>query len=89
MDQPNAVKVTKMLSELNLDVISPSTVRRRLNEDNIHGRAPFIKPILVTRHLKARLAFALKYQSWTVTDWKKALFTDESKLNKMGIDGKT
>ncbi|KIK76275.1 hypothetical protein PAXRUDRAFT_18328 [Paxillus rubicundulus Ve08.2h10] len=29
------------------------------------------KPLLSATHRKRRLAFALKYQNWTIEDWKK------------------
>lgn len=73
---------------MNIAKISPSTVQRRLNEDGLKGRAPIKKPLLTAKHIKARYNFGLKHQSWTVDDWKRVLFTDETKLNKRGSDGK-
>ena len=46
------------------------------------------KPLLTTRHCKARLNFALKYQNWTVEDWKRVFWSDETKINRLGSDGK-
>ena len=54
----------------------------------MHGRGPAKKPLLTKNHIKNRLAFGLKHQTWTVDDWKMVLFTDETKINKMGSDGK-
>jgi transposase len=88
-DEPNAEKLAKRLSELNIAKISPSTVKRRLNDDGLKGRAPLKKSLLTAKHIKARLEFGLKHQSWTVEDWKRVLFSDETKLNKRGSDGKT
>lgn len=39
-------------------------------------------------HRKKRLAFALKYQNWTVEDWKRVFWSDETKINRIGSDGK-
>jgi hypothetical protein len=46
------------------------------------------KPLLSAVHRKKRLAFALKYQNWTVEDWKKVIWSDETKINRIGSDGK-
>ncbi|CAH2099189.1 unnamed protein product [Euphydryas editha] len=37
---------------------------------------------------KARLDFAKKYQCWTASDWRKVLFSDESKFHLFGSDGR-
>ena len=87
-DKPNAIDVAEKLSQLNIAHISADTVRKRLYETDFHGRAPVKKPLLSKKHIKNRLAFGLRHQSWTVDDWKKVLFTDETKINKMGSDGK-
>ena len=42
-DSPNASKVAEMLSEMNIASISDRTVQNRLNEADIHGRAPLKK----------------------------------------------
>ena len=34
-----------------------------------------------------RLAFALKYQHWTVENWKRVIWSDENKINRIGSDG--
>jgi hypothetical protein len=45
------------------------------------------KPLLNVRHRKRRLAFALKYKEWTVEDWKRVIWSDETKINRFGSDG--
>jgi transposase len=87
-DSPNAVDIAKQLAELNLANISPQTVRRRLYEANLHGRALVSKPLLKDHHVKARLEFAKKYRNWTIMDWKRVLWSDESKICLNGSDGR-
>lgn len=88
-DKPNAIDVANKLAEMNLADISVQTVRRRLNESDLHGRATQKKPLLTNKHVKQRLEFGLKHQSWTVDDWKRVLWSDETKINKMGSDGRS
>ena len=38
------------------------------------------------RHRKARLEFAERHLEWTVKDWKKILWSDETKINWFGSD---
>lgn len=46
------------------------------------------KPRLLPRHIKARLEFAGKYKDWTIDDWKNVIFSDETKINRLGSDGR-
>ena len=45
------------------------------------------KPLLSSSHKKKRLVFALKYQHWTVEDWKRVIWSDETRINRIGSDG--
>ena len=45
------------------------------------------KPLLSVNCRKRRLAFALKYQHWTMEDWKRVIWSDETKINRIGSDG--
>jgi len=45
------------------------------------------KPFLSKRHRRERLDWALAHQHWTVEDWKKVVYSDESKINRFGSDG--
>ena len=45
------------------------------------------KPLLKQQHCKACMDFAIAYQHWTVDDWRKVLFSDETKINCLGSDG--
>jgi hypothetical protein len=46
------------------------------------------KPLLRTRHIRARLEFARKYQDWTFDDWKRVVWSNETKVNRFGSDGR-
>ena len=86
--KPNATDIAKQLRELELVNISPRTVRNRLHQYDLYGRALAKKRLLTKRYISKRLAFAKKYQNWTVDDWKKVLWLDETKICLNGSDGR-
>jgi hypothetical protein len=45
-------------------------------------------PLLKQKHRNDRLKFANKYKDWTVENWKRVLWTDETKINRIGSDGR-
>ena len=71
---------TIITKELKLEV-SSSTVRRRLIEAKLYSRRPAKKPLISQKNRKRRLLFAKSHLNWTFNDWKKVLFSDESKFN--------
>ena len=46
------------------------------------------RPLLSKCHWKARLDFAISHQHWTVENWKKVVWSDETKINRLGSDGR-
>lgn len=83
-----AVDIANELRDENLADVSRSTVSRRLKEVGLIGRIGVKKPLIKPKNKKIRLEFAKKYQHWTEADWRKVLFSDESKFNLFGSDGK-
>lgn len=80
-----------IVKELNLN-ISSSTVRKRLIENNLHGRVARKVPLLTKKHVKARMKFAMDHTNWDGPDgikkWRNVLWSDETKINLRGSDGK-
>ncbi|CAK9806963.1 Transposable element Tc1 transposase [Anthophora quadrimaculata] len=64
--------------------ISLTTVKRRLRDANLFGRVAIRKPLLRPINKKKRLQWARRHESWTIEDWKKVLWTDESKFEIFG-----
>lgn len=69
--------------------ISVRTIRRRLCEFGLNGRVARKKPYISKKNRAARLLFAKEHIDWTPEQWSKVIFTDESKFNRFGSDGKT
>jgi len=69
--------------------VSSRTVRRRLFKDGLVSRKPLKKPLLTARMRKARLAWAKEHVNKSQRFWHQVLFSDESKFNLNGPDGRT
>jgi len=47
------------------------------------------KPLLSKHHCRERLDFAIAHKDWTVEDWKRVVWSDETKINHLGSDGRS
>ena len=77
---------SEVFSELGVKV-SACTIRRRLNKMGLKGQTARKKPWLSKANIKKRLAWAKDHSSWTIDDWKKVTWSDESKFCLFGTDG--
>ncbi|KAG1035742.1 hypothetical protein G6F43_013177 [Rhizopus delemar] len=57
-----------------------------LHSVEIYAEIKKKKPLLTEKHKKARSAWAKKHQYWTVHDWRRVIFSDETKINIWGSD---
>ncbi|CCA71915.1 related to transposase-Wolbachia endosymbiont [Serendipita indica DSM 11827] len=83
----NAVALIKQLKAMTCPALSPTTIRRALRLTGWKPRKKVKKPRLTRRHRKARLDWAERHRHWTVEDWKRVLWSDETKVNRLGNDG--
>lgn len=67
--------------------IGPRTIRRRLVEVGLHGRVSRKKPLVTARQRRLRIEFARSHANWTTNEWKYIVWSDETKINRMGQDG--
>ena len=74
-------------SELGI-TISEQTVRRRLHEIGLKGRVTRKKPYVNKVNRGKRLEYAKMYREKPLGYWDNVLWTDESKFNLFGSDGK-
>lgn len=58
--------------------VTTRTIQRRLKELGCRSVRPRKVPKLTPAMMKKRLAFAKTYVAWTVDDWRKVAFSDES-----------
>ena len=82
-----AVELARNIKESKGIEIGPETIRRTLKEAGMKSTTKKKKPLLQPRHIRDRLDFALRHQHWTVDDWKRIIWSDETKINRLGSDG--
>jgi hypothetical protein len=84
----NATQVRQQLADITGVDVSTETVRRALKEVGLRAIAKVKKPRILPRHKRQRLDFAIRYKDWTVDDWKRVIWSDETKINRLGSDGR-
>lgn len=67
--------------------LSRWTAGRILRRARLYARRPAKKPFISKKNRSARVQFARRYLSWRAEDWKRVLFSDESKFNIFSSDG--
>jgi transposase len=73
-------KLTEKVNEELCTVLPSATVKRRLHANIIKGRRATKKPWLSKVNQRKRLAWAKDHSTWTSDDWRKVLWSDESKF---------
>ena len=84
-----AVKLSKVLKQRFDISASPDTISRVLKRKGFKASEKKKKPFLSPKNTKARLDFAKAHQDWTLDDWKRVIFSDETKINRFNSDGRT
>lgn len=68
--------------------VCPETVRKVIRKGGYKGRVARKKPFISEVNRVKRLKFATEYKDKTIDFWKSVIFSDESKFNIFGSDGK-
>jgi transposase len=77
----NRLSVGKITSNLNGSLqkpVSKDTVRRCIRKLGYEYCVKIKKPWLSAKHKKARIEWCKQHQHWTICDWRKVIFSDES-----------
>ncbi|GFV62750.1 HTH_Tnp_Tc3_2 domain-containing protein [Trichonephila clavipes] len=70
-------------------VPSRETIRRRLTEVRLRSRRPLRRLPLTPHHRQCRLDFCRPRATWSVTDWRRVIFSDESRFSLSADDHRT
>jgi len=84
----NAVEAAQFINPTLPTPVHPETIRKALKEAGYIAVVKKKVPLLKKVHREKRLEFARYHQNWTVEDFKRVLWTDETKINRIGSDGK-
>ena len=83
-----AVQVARDLRNITNQPLSVHTIRRCLRQAGLKSVVKKKRPLLSARHRRNRMDFALSHQHWTIEDWKRVIFSDETKINRLRSDGR-
>lgn len=79
-----APEIRAAVNQSRSEPVSLNTVKRRLRDANLFGRVAIRKPLLRPQNKKKRMEWALAHRDWTEEDFRKVLWTDESKFEIFG-----
>ncbi|GFS93840.1 transposable element Tc1 transposase [Trichonephila clavipes] len=71
------------------EVPSRETIRRRLTEVGLRSRRPLRRLPLTPHHRQCRLDFCRPRATWSGTDWRRVVFSDESRFSLSADDHRT
>lgn len=84
----SASKLAIEMGEVCGKTMSRSTIARALKQQGIKSCTPRRKPFISDVNRKKRLNYAKKYIDMPISFWKKIIWSDESKFNVKGSDGR-
>lgn len=71
------------------NVLSAQTIRRRLREAGLRSRKMRRRPRLSPAHFASREQWAMQRIHWRQQQWRRVIFTDESRFRLFQADGRT
>jgi transposase len=81
-------KLAEQIANTSGKVVNPKTIGRVLKRSGYNSRVPRKKPLISTKNKELRLDFARRHLNENNEYWNRVLFTDESKFNIFGSDGR-
>lgn len=84
----NAMKVQKLLQTEVGTVVSNDTIRRTLRGSGLGAVEKPRERKLTKIHGRKRLAWCKAHRDWTIDDWKRVIWSDETKINSFNSDGR-
>lgn len=67
--------------------VNAQTIRNRINAKGYKGYIAVKKPWLSQKNIKKRLMWAQEHVTWSLDDWKRVLWSDETRVCLFGSDG--
>src|SRR6478735_1772961 len=85
---PSAVKVTECLETDIGKKVGVETVRRALRKAGLGAIEKPKKPLLSAKNIRNRLSWCMAHKDWTQDDWRRVIWSDETKINRFNSDGR-
>jgi hypothetical protein len=76
----NAVQATQFINNTLTNPVHPQTARNALKEAGLQSATKKV-PMLTQTHWQRWLKFAHYHENWTVEDWKRVSWSNETKIN--------
>ena len=83
----SANMIQKKFAEENYLVVSTKTIRRSLHSLGIFSRVAAVKPRVTEKQRENRLKWCLSRRRWSVAQWGKIIWSDESRFTIFRSDG--
>ena len=83
------MEATHFINNILPDPVTPQTVRNALKQDDFCAVVKRKHPLLKKAYRLECLKFTRYHENWTVKDWKRVLWSDETKINRVGSDVRT
>ena len=84
----NTVQATNFINSTLSQPVHSQTVRNALKEAVLYSATKTKVLMLKQQQHQKQLKFAQYHENWTVEDWKSVLWSDETKINRIGSDRK-
>jgi len=84
----NATQVTQSLQNIVSTPLSVKTVRRALRKGGMRPVVKCKQPLLTKKYKEKRRHWAEEHMEWTLEDWKRIVWSDETKINCLGSNGR-
>ncbi len=91
VENDRRISAAKVAAQVLVDTgksVSPETIRRVIRNKGLNGRVAKKKPFINNKNKKKRLAFARDHIGKSPEYWNQVLWSDESKFNIFGSDGR-
>ncbi|GBO31700.1 Transposable element Tcb1 transposase [Araneus ventricosus] len=84
----SAKKMRDKFQEASGSTVSTKTIRREIQTLGFHGRAAAFTPHISVNNIKHRLQWCKAHQNWSLEQWQKVLWSDESRFTIWKSDGR-
>lgn len=83
-----ATQATRALQDMTNTTFTPQSLRNHLKKSGLKAVVKKKRNFISRQNKIDRLNFAIAHRHWTIDDWRRVVWSDETKINRMGSDGR-